>query len=549
MVRAMARAVLLTIALVLSASASARANEDIFTLAGSGDSTAAREGMPASRAGLSSRPRVAALPGGGFLVADRVRVWRVDAQGLMHLAAGNGHLGDAGDGGPATQAELSVNDLEALPGGGFLVADKLSRRIRMVGADGVISTVAGGGRRRGEGIPATQARLGAPYGLAALPGGGFLFGEDEAAVRRVGPDGVIQTLGVWGDAVAPAVSLPGKVHDIALAPDGSELLADTNEFPVERLAPTGAVSVVTALDDGNMTLNRVAALPDGSVLFTTDYSGPERIWRVAPGGGAPTVLAGGGPFIATAPRGLRQHVTGAPAARVDRSRLVDMSTLPDGGVLIAHGDEDATGSGGFVDYLTPAAPALLVATILRDRDRVFTPGGMHAVTVSLTMPATVTLTAGGQSITSALPAGESRVIVPPLTAARPQRIVLTATAGTQRASDAVRVYPPAWLPTETAMLVADAIGGGFHDVGACRRYSAARVDCRTSPGTRFCGVISASLAGDRVRWAAYRRCAFHLHPRFAVHPHPLSRYEMGCSGPCRKRIYGRVDEAALAPST
>jgi hypothetical protein len=548
-VRGMARAVLLTIALVLLASASARASGDIFTLAGSGDSTAARDGMLASRAGLSSRPRVAALPAGGFLVADRVRVWRVDEQGLVHLAAGNGHLGAAGDGGPATRAELSVNDLEALPGGGFLVADKLSRRIRMVGADGVISTVAGGGSGRGDGIPATRARIGAPSGLAALPGGGFLFGDDEAAVRRVGPDGAIATIAAWSRAAAPAVSLPGPVHDLALAPDGSVLIADTNELRVERLAPGGAVSDVAALEDGDMTLDRVAALPDGSVLFTTRFSGPDRVWRVPPGGGAPTPLAGGGPFAATAPGDLRQHATGGAAASADLSRLVDIAALPDGGVLVAHGNQDVTGKGGFVDYVAPPAPAVLAAAIVRDRDRVFTPGGMHAVTVSLTVPATVTLTAGGHSITSALPAGVSRVVVPPLAAARPQRVALAAAAGTQRASDAVRVYPPHWLPTETAMLVTDDLAGGFFEVGACRRYGAARVDCRTSPGTRDCDVVSTSLARDRVRWAAYRSCAFHARPRFAVRPHPVTANELACSDKCPTRLYGRVDEAALVPST
>jgi hypothetical protein len=63
----MARAVLLTIALVLLTSASARASGDIYTLAGGG-TAAPRDGMPAARANLQSELGVAALPDGGFLV-------------------------------------------------------------------------------------------------------------------------------------------------------------------------------------------------------------------------------------------------------------------------------------------------------------------------------------------------------------------------------------------------------------------------------------------------------------------------------------------------
>ena len=49
---------------------------------------------------------------------------------------------DIGDGGPATDASLSVSAVAATADGGFLVAE--SSRIRRVGPDGNIDTVAGG---------------------------------------------------------------------------------------------------------------------------------------------------------------------------------------------------------------------------------------------------------------------------------------------------------------------------------------------------------------------------------------------------------------------
>ena len=69
----------------------------------------------------------------------------VDATGTQRAIAGNGHDGASGDGGP-NAASLSVSGLAALPGGGYLIADGHAGRVRMVDAGGVINTVAGGGK-------------------------------------------------------------------------------------------------------------------------------------------------------------------------------------------------------------------------------------------------------------------------------------------------------------------------------------------------------------------------------------------------------------------
>ena len=236
MVARMVRSVLLAIALVLAASAGARAEGDLYTLAGTGEAAHAREGMPASRAGVLTNERIAALPGGGFLVGDYGQVWRVDPQGTMHLAAGTGPQGVAGDGGPAVDAHVTVDDLETLPGGGFLIADATHGRIRMVDPAGVITTVADG--------------VGVVTGLAALPGGGFVFGDATARVREVGPDGRIRTIGSGPGHPPPhgraATSQPVAVADVAVAGDGGVLVADDVAGRIDRIAPDGALTV--ALD-------------------------------------------------------------------------------------------------------------------------------------------------------------------------------------------------------------------------------------------------------------------------------------------------------------
>jgi len=67
-----------------------------------------------------------------------------------------------GDGGPATEARLYYpNSVAVGPDNSIYIADQITNRIRRVGPDGVITTVAGTGAAAysGDGGPATQAEL------------------------------------------------------------------------------------------------------------------------------------------------------------------------------------------------------------------------------------------------------------------------------------------------------------------------------------------------------------------------------------------------------
>src|SRR5947209_4959658 len=80
--------------------------------------------------------------------------------------------------GLAAQAQLYAPDAVALgPDGSLYIADSGNHRVREVGPDGTITTVAGNGfsgfegSPGGDGGPATQAALWAPDGLALGPDG------------------------------------------------------------------------------------------------------------------------------------------------------------------------------------------------------------------------------------------------------------------------------------------------------------------------------------------------------------------------------------------
>jgi NHL repeat len=178
---------------------------------------------------------VSATTGGGFLVAEWSghRILHVARDGTVTTAAGNGIAAFAGDGGPAAAASLSYpSGVAAQPDGGFLIADWLNQRVRRVAPDGTISTVAGTGVEgfSGDGGPAAEARLDDPLAVAALPDGGFLITDhDNGRVRRVGPNGVITT-------VATGLDHPVGLD---AAPDGSFLIADRYRHRILRVAADG----------------------------------------------------------------------------------------------------------------------------------------------------------------------------------------------------------------------------------------------------------------------------------------------------------------------
>src|ERR1039458_7327171 len=101
--------------------------------------------IPALNAPLGTTTAVAVDAGGNVFVADggNHMVMRVTPDGTLTVVAGNGSPGFSGDGGAATRASLHAPSGLALDSSGNLyIADEFNHRIRRVGTDGVITTMA-----------------------------------------------------------------------------------------------------------------------------------------------------------------------------------------------------------------------------------------------------------------------------------------------------------------------------------------------------------------------------------------------------------------------
>lgn len=208
------------------------------------------DGGPAVAADLDSPAGVALLHDGSILIADtgNHRIRRISPAGTITTVAGTTR-GLSGDGGPAVAARLdSPWAIAPTADGGYLVADAGNGRVRRIDASGVITTVAGTvPGMDGDGGPATAARLSDPRGLTVTADGGFLIADrGNGRVRRVGPDGVITTvagagLGFAGDGGTGASALLAGPASVLPLEHGGLLIADTGSERVRRVTPLGAV--------------------------------------------------------------------------------------------------------------------------------------------------------------------------------------------------------------------------------------------------------------------------------------------------------------------
>ena len=170
----------------------------ITTVAGTGAAGDGGLGLAATLTELNNPTAVAATPDGGFLIADygNDKIRKVSALGLIDTVAGGNGAGFSGDGGQATDAQLSCpRDIALKADGGFLIADSGNHRIRQVDASGVITTVAGEGSDGYDGDDGAPeaAKLSGPMGVATLEGGGFLIADTGNDVIRRVKNGTIKT--------------------------------------------------------------------------------------------------------------------------------------------------------------------------------------------------------------------------------------------------------------------------------------------------------------------------------------------------------------------
>jgi sugar lactone lactonase YvrE len=231
-------------------------NGNISTMAGNGPHGYSGDGGPATNASLSPPAGLAVDASGNLFIADRgnLRVRKVDANGVITTMAGKGIRGYSGDGGAATNASLNDPvDVAVDAAGNLFIADYFNNRVRKVGVNGIITTVAGNGLSgySGDGGAAASASLNNPDGVAVDASGNlFIADSGNNRIRKVGVNGLISTMagngvsGYSGDGGAATKANLAAPVGVAVDVFGNLLIVDQSNGRIRKVDDKGVITTV-----------------------------------------------------------------------------------------------------------------------------------------------------------------------------------------------------------------------------------------------------------------------------------------------------------------
>ena len=226
-------------------------------VAGGGSSSV--DGVPATNLSLQDVRALAVGPDGSLYISNgqsgAVRVWRVTPDGIAHHFAGTGVAGYSGDGGLATSAQISaVAGMDVAPDGTVYLADINNARIRKVTPDGTIRHVAGNGMASlASSLPtaAATANISQPADVAVGADGTLYFSSSNVTrVLKITPDGKLDNFaggGALGDGNAATSATIGQPRGLVVGADGSVYFATQSNHRIRRVGPDGLIQTVAGI--------------------------------------------------------------------------------------------------------------------------------------------------------------------------------------------------------------------------------------------------------------------------------------------------------------
>lgn len=269
------------------------------------------DGGPATQAQIDNPFGVVRGPDGCIYFCEYTGqvVRKVDAKGIITTVAGSGKKGPGGDGGPALKAEFNLpHEIRFDKKGDLYIVDMMNHRVRKVDMKtGIISTVAGTGEPgfSGDGGAATQAQFKQPHSIQFDPAGNlYVCDIGNNRIRKIDmKTGIISTFAGNGQK--------------APTPDGAAF----------KDAPLNGPRSMDIDSKGNLWL----ALREGNQVYRLDMK-QGTIHHVA-GTGKKGFTGNGGPAkqaTLSGPKGIGVSPDGSRVYLVDTEshsiRMVDMKT-------------------------------------------------------------------------------------------------------------------------------------------------------------------------------------------------------------------------------
>ncbi len=271
----------------------------ITVVAGNGGTTATPDGVAATSGGVYAQWGLGADAAGNLYIPDTLTnsIRKVDPSGIITTVAGSKSMaGFGGDGGLATSAVLT-DPYDAAPdaSGVLWIADTNAFRVRKVGTNKIITTVAGlsGSGYAGDGGPSTAAQLSNPSGVALDAAGNLLIADTgNVRIRKASWGGTMTTfagngiMGFQGDGGPALSSQLFNPTGVAVDYLGNVYIADQGE--VHKVDTSGKISSAFKLTDLGHTPS-IAVDAAGNLYLDDSYL----IRKVAVGGTVTTVAGNG----------------------------------------------------------------------------------------------------------------------------------------------------------------------------------------------------------------------------------------------------------------
>lgn len=276
----------------------------INTFAGSAQNGYAGDGGDALLARLSNPVDLAIGPDNYLYISDfgNSRIRRINlATRVISYVAGTGTLGSTGDFGPASAARIAATAIDVDAAGNIYISEASSRRIRKITPNGIIVPFAGTGQSGSSGDlgPALDARFGRPEDVAVAPDGSVYVADSEFdSVRRIDAQtGVIDTVagtfveGFSGNGGPADAAMLANPVDVAVDAQNNIFIADRTNNRVRHVQPNGEIRTLT----GNGVFSRTG---DGGPPAQASTGAPECV-AFGPGGSLfiGHNLAGNNPFV------------------------------------------------------------------------------------------------------------------------------------------------------------------------------------------------------------------------------------------------------------
>lgn len=183
---------------------------------------------------------------------ERNRILKIDAAGnVTQLAGSTEGYQDSQDPQLARFHTPSALALDAA--GDLIVADTGNHAIRRVSPKGAVNTVAGNGQAGFRDGPAAQAQFNGPIGLFVSKNGDIIVADTyNDAIRRISKDGIVSTIagggrtgyrdGVGGEAWFDTPS------SVVVNHQGEIIVADLRNHALRKISPQGQVSTIAMSD-------------------------------------------------------------------------------------------------------------------------------------------------------------------------------------------------------------------------------------------------------------------------------------------------------------